>query len=209
MFYFPWSFTDAAIRSHGISYNGKDKNGSYVWDKINTIYVWELETAATPVQMMGYWNHMISVWLNNYVTQRIIVKGQKAGPMIQAKTFMISAFWHGFYPSYYILFIGCAFLLELAKDIYRIRIFFEFIPAPLGHIICTLLSHLALNYLGCLLSALTFEKGFIFAQATSYSGFILLPGLCLFIKFSGLVGKARKMQAKKDAKVLGETKKDK
>lgn len=49
MYYTPWSFTDASVISHGVGYNGKDKNGSYLWDRIISIFVIELETAATPV----------------------------------------------------------------------------------------------------------------------------------------------------------------
>ena len=57
MYYTPWCLNDAAMISCGMGYNGKDKEGNYTWDRVVNIYVWELETAATPVKMMGFWNH--------------------------------------------------------------------------------------------------------------------------------------------------------
>lgn len=62
MYYTPWALTDAAVIASGLGYNGK-KEGSFLWDRIVSIYVIELETSATPVKAMGYWNHMISSWL--------------------------------------------------------------------------------------------------------------------------------------------------
>jgi hypothetical protein len=44
-------------------------------------------------------------------------------------TFIVSAFWHGFYPFYYVMFFVAAILGELTKDLYKSRIFFAFIPA--------------------------------------------------------------------------------
>jgi len=43
-------------------------------------------------------------------------------------TFIVSAFWHGFYPFYYVMFFFAAVLAELSKDVYRSKILFEFIP---------------------------------------------------------------------------------
>jgi len=187
MYYTAWSLTDAAVIAHGLGFNGTDKGGSYLWDRVISIYVVELETAATPVKSMAYWNHMISVWLNKYVTQRLITKGEKAGPMVTAGTFMISAFWHGFYPFYYFMFIMCGFYVELCKDVYRMRILFDFIPAPFGHILATISVHFFLNYLGVSFDALTFERGMNFGQATNYLVYIAIPTLCIGLKLSGLI----------------------
>ena len=135
MYYTPWALTDAAVIACGLGFNGKGKEGSFLWDRIISIYVWELETSATPVKAMGYWNHMISVWLQNYVQSRLLTPGERPGLLVTGGTFMTSAFWHGFYPFYYFMFLMCAFFVELAKDVYRMRIFFDFIPAPYGHLL--------------------------------------------------------------------------
>jgi hypothetical protein len=46
-------------------------------------------------------------------------------------TFAVSAFWHGFYPSYYSSFFLGGLLVEAGKDWFRIRVLFRFIPGPM------------------------------------------------------------------------------
>lgn len=112
---------------------------------------------------------------------------------------MVSAFWHGFYPFYYFMFLMCGFFVEFCKDMYRIRIFFDFIPAPGGHILGCLGTHFILNYLGVAFNSLTFERGGLFGQGTHYFAFILIPTACILLKLSGLVSKAKKLEAKRAA----------
>lgn len=78
---------------------------------------------------------MIHIWLKHYVYNRTLVNGQKPGLVNSMAVFIVSAFWHGFYPFYYVMFFFCAFLGELAKDVYRSRIYFSFIPHPLSSIL--------------------------------------------------------------------------
>ena len=78
---------------------------------------------------------MIHIWLKNYIYLRTLKPGQKPGFMNNMATFVVSAFWHGFYPFYYIMFFFAAFLVEVTKDVYRSRILFNFIPSPFGHIL--------------------------------------------------------------------------
>ena len=35
-------------------------------------------------------------------------------------TNLVSAFWHGFYPSYYLMFFFFALVTEIAKDLYKL-----------------------------------------------------------------------------------------
>lgn len=63
-----------------------------------------------------------------YIFNRAATPGMKPGLKENMTTFIVSAFWHGFYPFYYVMFFFCALLSELCKDIYRSRIMFEFIP---------------------------------------------------------------------------------
>lgn len=65
-------------------------------------------------------------------------------------TFLVSAFWHGFYPFYYVMFFFAAILSEVAKDVFKARILFSFIPGFLRPIIANQLSMLSLNYFGIL-----------------------------------------------------------
>ena len=81
-------------------------------------------------------------------------------------TFIVSAFWHGFYPFYYVMFFFAAVMSEVAKDIFKARSLFAFIPAPVRPWVGNFLSMLCLNYFGILQTALTFERGGAFMAAT-------------------------------------------
>ena len=84
-YYAPWSFSDAGVIACGIGYNQLhsstplEKENNYLWDRVYSIKIWELETAATSVVMMRHWNHQVSVWLNHYVAARLTTKGVKPG----------------------------------------------------------------------------------------------------------------------------------
>ena len=58
-----------------------------------------------------------------------------------------------------------------------------------------------MNYCGVSFNQLTFERGGNFAKGTYYMVWILVPLLLVAEKSVGLVGIARKMEAKKAAKV--------
>ena len=51
---------------------------------------------------------------------------------------MTSAFWHGFYPCYYIAFTLAVFISFVHKDIYAMWIYFRWIPKPIRMVICCL-----------------------------------------------------------------------
>ncbi len=78
---------------------------------------------------------MIHLWLKHYVYNRVITPGKRAGLKENLATFIISAFWHGFYPLYYVMFFFAAFLTELSKELYRSRRLFKAIPYPLNSIL--------------------------------------------------------------------------
>jgi len=51
-------------------------------------------------------------------------------------TFIVSAFWHGFYPFYYVMFFFAAIMNEVAKDLYKSRVLFsKFVPKELHWIV--------------------------------------------------------------------------
>jgi lysophospholipid acyltransferase len=135
-YYSAWLFTDGTVIASGLGYNGKDpKTGSHRFDRIISINVLALEFASSPNIMITHWNHMIHIWLKHYIYLRTLKVGQKPGVLNNMATFLVSAFWHGFYPFYYIMFFFAGLLGEVAKDFYRSRILFSFIPSPLGLII--------------------------------------------------------------------------
>jgi lysophospholipid acyltransferase len=149
-YYNPFSFTTAAIISSGLGYNGKDKEGNDKWDKVVSVYIWELETANSPIEMLRFWNHQVHLWLKFYVMGRLCAPGKRPGAFENMMTFIVSAFWHGFYPFYYVLFFFAALLVEVSKDIFKARYLFRFIPSVLRPVVANLVSMVIMNYLGIL-----------------------------------------------------------
>jgi D-alanyl-lipoteichoic acid acyltransferase DltB (MBOAT superfamily) len=110
-------------------------------------------------------------------------------------TFMVSAFWHGFFPLYYFTFFITAFLFEISKDLYRSRCLFSWLPYP--SLVCNFLSFICMNYLGVMFGMLTFERGLNFARGTNYLVLIMLPVTLIVIRSVNLVGMAKKKDEKK------------
>jgi len=193
-YYNAFSMSTGAIVASGLGYNGV-KNGEEKWDKIVSVYIWETETSSSPIEMLRYWNHQVHLWLKFYIMARVTPVGKRAGLKENMITFLVSAFWHGFYPFYYIMFFLAAILSEVAKDVYKARSLFSFIPGALRGVLGTFFSMFCLNYFGILINALTFERGGAFMAATFYIVPLGLFGTLAFSRSVGLVRIAQKMEA--------------
>lgn len=193
-YYTPFSMTTGAIIASGLGYNGMEK-GEHKWDKIIGVYIWEIETASSPIEMLRFWNHQVHLWLKFYIMGRLAKPGKRPGMFENMVTFLVSAFWHGFYPFYYVMFFFAGVLSEVSKDIFKARFMFSFIPEALRPVFGNIFAMLAMNYLGILQCALTFENGGRFLKAT----WALIPvGLILILGLSrslGLVRMAQKLEA--------------
>jgi lysophospholipid acyltransferase len=197
MYYIPWLLNDAASKASGLAYSGTEvdkKTGekTHKWDNCVSIYVWKLETGSSCIQMMSYWNHGVHLWLNHHVQARIVEPGKKPVFWQTASVFLTSAFWHGFYPFYYMMFFLAACMVELSKDIFRARALFQWVPYP--YIVGNFLTMLALNYLGTCFTCLTLDRGMNFGAGTNYLFYILLPLLAILSKAINLVGMAKKYE---------------
>ncbi len=114
--------------------------------------------------------------------------------------FITSAFWHGFYPFYYVMFFFSAILGEIAKDIYRSRILFRWIPYPLNSILANFLSMLFMNFMGISFMLLTLEKGWSFSSSVYHFIYILIIVFFIIFRFGGVTRYAVKLEEKLKAK---------
>ena len=110
-YYTAFSFQTGTIIASGLGYNGKvvtkDKI-EHKWDKTIGVYIWDAEFATNASHFLKAWNHRVHVWLKFYVADRLTGKDNKPSTMDYFLTYMTSAFWHGFYPFYYVAFVGAA-----------------------------------------------------------------------------------------------------
>lgn len=116
-YYGVWSLSEGACILCGIGYNGIDPaTGRARWDRLTNIKPWEIETAQNARAYLGFWNINTNLWLRNYMYLRVTPKGKKPGFRATLATFVTSAFWHGFYPGYYLSFVLASFVQTAAKS---------------------------------------------------------------------------------------------
>lgn len=119
-FYAAWSLSDGACILSGLGYNGFDaKTGKIKWDRLENINPWGVELAQNSRAYLENWNKNTNVWLRNYVYLRVTPKGKKPGFRASLATFVTSAFWHGYYPGYYLTFVLAAFIQTVAKSEFK------------------------------------------------------------------------------------------
>jgi lysophospholipid acyltransferase len=125
-YYGVWAITEGACIMAGIGFNGVDPaTGKPKWDRLENVDAWGIETAQNSRAYLDNWNKNTNKWLRNYVYLRVTPKGRKPGFRATLATFITSAFWHGFYPGYYLTFLMGAFIQTVAKNSRRhLRPFF-------------------------------------------------------------------------------------
>ncbi len=117
-YYGVWALTEGACILSGLGYRGIDpKTGAVQWDRLVNVKPLGVETAQNTRTYLESWNINTNHWLRNYIYLRVTPKGKKPGFQASMATFVTSAFWHGFYPGYYLTFILASFLQTVSKSI--------------------------------------------------------------------------------------------
>ena len=116
-YYGVWSLTEGACILAGLGYNGVDPvSGKVSWNRLQNINPLGVELAQNSRAYLGNWNMNTNNWLRNYVYLRVTPKGKKPGFRASLITFTTSAFWHGFYPGYYLSFVLASLIQTVAKS---------------------------------------------------------------------------------------------
>lgn len=112
-YYSGWSLAEIALTICGFSYiirHEKDKE-VVSFDRTDNCNVAKIENSISNSVKMQFWNRSVHLWLKNYVYIRLQKPDRSNRGFVSFITFILSAFWHGVYPSYYIFFTNM-FLLE-------------------------------------------------------------------------------------------------
>jgi lysophospholipid acyltransferase len=116
-YYGVWTLTEGACILTGLGYNGVDPvTGKVSWDRLRNISPGGVEFAQNCRGYLESWNINTNSWLRNYVYLRVTPRGKKPGFRASLATFTTSAFWHGFYPGYYLTFVLASFIQTVAKS---------------------------------------------------------------------------------------------
>lgn len=94
-FYAAWYLCQVTVNLSGLSYSENGQNDSVVGGSI----MFEFE--PNPKNKTEYWNSSIQSWLKTIVYDNIIIVAKKNQSLAVFGTFLVSAFWHGIYLTYY------------------------------------------------------------------------------------------------------------
>jgi hypothetical protein len=91
-YYAAWALAELACLIAGFGGEGRASNADF----------FAVETSTSLQMIVGRWNRLVALWLKNCIYKRSIFAGRFSS---MALTRFVSAFWHGFYPGYYLTFL--------------------------------------------------------------------------------------------------------
>lgn len=110
-YYFGWKLSMVSVHSSGISYSGGEE-----FKRINTVNPLVVETSVHMREKIASWNIAVQEWIRKCIYQRAPFRSKEVN---QLYAFVMSAFWHGFYPAYYISYALWYVQLYLQTLIYK------------------------------------------------------------------------------------------
>jgi len=184
-YYAAWKVSEGAAVLAGYGYQApspKEKTGN--WNAVSNVDVLSFEFADNISNGSKAWNQRTQAWLENYVYKR----SPRSLNMIF--TYFISAFWHGFYPGYYLFFLSVPLAQNLSKAVQtKLRPLtideagkpksWKFLYDGVG----ILFTHVTMNYLASAFVALGWENATTIWGAYKYSVHIIMIVFYALISF--------------------------
>jgi len=183
-YYFGWKNAEGAQNIWHAGFEGYDDEGKVIgWETSNNMDILAFETAPDTSIMSRSWNKKTSAWLSKYVYIRT---GGSLGAV-----YSTSAFWHGFYPGYYIFFLSVplpTFCDRMAKK--KISQHFSSLHFSLYGIASTLATTITINYM--ILPFILLAGEWSFAAYKSFYFFGHIGCLIYYIGLSMLPSQEKK-----------------
>ncbi len=187
-YYVGWKISQASVVLCGLSYDLKvNEKGESVpnFEKIDNNLV-KIELDFNPRVRINYWNRTVHLWLKYYIFLRLInvekklFKNNKS--LASLITFMVSAFWHGFYPVYFFFFFQCYMIEQVSKYLEEEHDLFNKISKSSLFIktISRIIVGVTVNYFGLCFTLLSMSENYIFSRAFYFLPFISLFGGFLY-----------------------------
>ena len=190
-YYFGWKNAEGAQNIWYAGFDGWDKDGNEKgWETSNNIDIIAFETAPDVSRLSRSWNKKTSNWLSRYVYMR-------HGGNLMA-VYSMSAFWHGFYPGYYIFFMSVplpTFCDRMAKK--KLSPYFSTSDYSLYGIIGTLATTITINYM--ILPFNMLDRTWSFEAYKSFYFFGHIGCIVYYVALSMLPNAAKKDDKKKIA----------
>jgi lysophospholipid acyltransferase len=142
-YYTGWKLAQSSIDFAGFSFNGYENNDRTRprFDRIETSLI-SAEVYGDFHHFTESWNRSIHLWLKYNVHERLLQKSKdrkSSWPangeetilnlyeivimlfLIFSATFIVSALWHGFYPTYYVVAIYFILVSQLSKHLFKLQ----------------------------------------------------------------------------------------
>ncbi|CAK8696774.1 unnamed protein product [Clavelina lepadiformis] len=113
-YYGVWLFADAVHNVAGIGFSGYCEDGKPQWELISNINILNIEMATGLKTYIDNWNITTVKWIRLVAYDRLSTKYRTWA------CFMLSAFWHGFFPGYYMMFLTCHVYLLVQRKARRV-----------------------------------------------------------------------------------------
>jgi len=196
-YYTGWFMSEGAIVLNGFGYNG-EKDGVTQWNRLTNIRILNVEFGDSLKSMIDSWNLGTARFLKFYVYFRVSRKPVKPGQKVEGKpkglnnevsqllVFVVSAFWHGFYPGYYFFFVSMFFFKLVSNYMEKIITARIYTPGKTTIVnliysaICMLLSVAFLDYCAIAFVLLSYENALV-GYAAYYWSFHILIFVCLVL----------------------------
>jgi lysophospholipid acyltransferase len=199
-YYVGWKITSASVIFCGLGYK-EDSGIPHKCDRIEGCNLWKIEANLNPKEVIQYWNRTVHIWLKYYVFMRIVNQESKflKGNHFIATiiTFFISAFWHGFYPVYYLFFVQYFLIEQIASILEKKYDIFNKIKRSNDtvKIIWWLIEYFYLTWFGASFILLTVPRVINF-----YESFYYIPNISLILTYVyfGFITKNKKIKLDKD-----------
>jgi lysophospholipid acyltransferase len=113
--YITFSYCQVAADLSGISYDSEQDNN----ELYRNVEFWGIEWDQRPKKRWLKWNQSVQPWLNHvcYIRCKPIFGTSNAALAV----FILSAFWHGFYPAWYLIFSSAYCLQQIQITGYKCR----------------------------------------------------------------------------------------
>jgi D-alanyl-lipoteichoic acid acyltransferase DltB (MBOAT superfamily) len=111
---------EAGVVASGISFttyqNPKSKKPHDPWSRVKTVSIYDLQMIYKPSEFFHHWNISVHVFLKRYIYVRLLPSNPSYDDkqFASSATFFISAIWHGFHPTYFVVFLHF-YLFTLAE----------------------------------------------------------------------------------------------
>eukprot|EP01128_Nolandella_sp_AFSM9_P011438 TRINITY_DN816_c0_g1_i2.p1 TRINITY_DN816_c0_g1~~TRINITY_DN816_c0_g1_i2.p1 ORF type:complete len:491 (+),score=96.29 TRINITY_DN816_c0_g1_i2:42-1475(+) len=207
-YYFAWKLSEGAGILAGLGFKEYDESGKVDLNGLKNVYISKCELAGSLRDITVNWNYATGNWLKNYVYFRTASNISERPPTWALYfTNTVSAFWHGFYPGYYLAFVKASFEIDIMRQLRR-----KLRPYVLDKESNPMYPQkYVYDLLGWLLSSLSFTSGLSLFSSLSFSNalqyaknFLFLPFLFpigLFVAVKFVKGTPRKDgKKKKDSK---------